>query len=163
MKNRNGFTIMEMMVVIAITAIIMTIAIPNLVSWRNNQQFSRAVRQVFSDMQKARMSAISSNTFAFVQFDKDANTYVAWRDVPGGNPGALDPGTDVIIERGTMPPGVTIDSPLFSGTDTASFSPMGLGRSVGGALRFGSVVVKSQDGRQRRVVMDTAGRIKIES
>lgn len=161
MKKQEGFTIMELMVVLAITAIIMAIAIPNMVSWRQSQQFSRATRQVYSDMQKARMSAISSNTFAFVQFDVANNAYLAWRDVPGGAAGALDPGTDVIVQQGDMPPGIIIARVTFPGA-TACFSPMGLGRTTGGALNSGSVFLQNQAGEQRSIVMDTAGRTKIQ-
>ncbi|MDY6830246.1 MAG: GspH/FimT family pseudopilin [Thermodesulfobacteriota bacterium] len=164
-EMKKGFTLMELMVVVAITAVIMAIAIPNVVSWRNNQQLSRAARQVFVDIQATRMSAVKYNQFAFIQFDTGNGTYVAWRDSPAGAAsGVLDPGDDPVILRGNMPPGVEMSAAAFSAPngDTAGFSPMGLCRWPTGAFRSGSVTV-TNGVRDSRIIVNESGSIRTES
>jgi prepilin-type N-terminal cleavage/methylation domain-containing protein len=58
MIKNKGFTLIEMMVVIAITAIVSAIAIPNFYSYAAGMKLRSASRDLFSNMQKARMNAI---------------------------------------------------------------------------------------------------------
>jgi prepilin-type N-terminal cleavage/methylation domain-containing protein len=74
MKKTSGFTLMELMVVIAITAILAAIAIPNLISWRSNYQLRGSAREVQSAINGARLAAIKENALVTVTFDAGART-----------------------------------------------------------------------------------------
>ena len=60
-RSDQGFTIMELVVVMTLALIIMGIALPNLLSWLPTYRLSAGARQVASDLQLARMKAISQN------------------------------------------------------------------------------------------------------
>ncbi len=61
MNNQKGFSLIEMMVVIAVISILAGIAIPNAISWRSNSQIGAAAREIMTDLQRARMEAIKRN------------------------------------------------------------------------------------------------------
>jgi len=60
---------MEMMVVIAIIAIMSAIAIPGIIHWLPKQRVGNAAREVKSTLEFARGSAIKRNTQVRVDFD----------------------------------------------------------------------------------------------
>ncbi len=160
MKNKKGFTLVEMMVTIAIIAILSTIAVVNYISHRNNQQVIRASRSVYSALQSAKMLAIRDNASVCVLFtagEGSSGGFQVFEDKNGNN--ALDAGEE--RSDGQMPPGVTLSDAGFSGDTQATFSSMGMPRQPGGALDFGSVEV-SNSVRCSEIVVNSSGTIRID-
>jgi prepilin-type N-terminal cleavage/methylation domain-containing protein len=58
----QGFTIIELMVVIAIIAILGTFTAPNISGWAASLRLNSSAREVASQLQLARMQAIARNT-----------------------------------------------------------------------------------------------------
>ncbi|OQX63532.1 MAG: hypothetical protein B5M56_02660 [Desulfococcus sp. 4484_241] len=158
--NKRGFTLMEMLIVIAIIGIIAGAVTPTFLRWRTNQQLSQAARQIYSDLQSARMVAIKRNSFAFVSFNTASGTYFGWVDQSGGFSGVYDAGVDDLLFNGSMPPGVRLTGANFSVGSVASFSPMGFGRWPGGALNMGTVTVANSF-RTSRIVVNSSGNVRI--
>ena len=75
---KSGFTLMELMVVIAIIGIISAISLPNLMSMRADSKLRGAVRELVGNMQKTRLDSIKNNQAWAIQFN------------PGANPGSYD-------------------------------------------------------------------------
>jgi len=107
MKRRNiwlrddGFTIMEMIVAIAVAATVMGIAVPTFFSWLPTLRLSSAARQVATDLQVARMKAISQNTKFRLNF-VTTTTYTVEKDNSGtltteGGPYSLPDGVSVPV------------------------------------------------------------------
>ena len=71
MRKDTGFSLLEMMVVLAIIAIMSTIAIPGIIGWLPKHRVGTAARDVKSTLEFARSNAISRNTVVRVDFDWD--------------------------------------------------------------------------------------------
>lgn len=69
MRIDKGFTLLEMMVVIAIIAITSSIAIPNMFSFVAGMRLRSASRDMFTTFQNTRMKAIRQSSRWAVQFN----------------------------------------------------------------------------------------------
>lgn len=67
-QRASGFTILELMVAIGIAMVVLGIAVPSLMAWMPTLRLSSAARQVATDLQVARMKAISQNIKFRVNF-----------------------------------------------------------------------------------------------
>jgi len=72
-KNRGGFTLVEIMIVVAIIALLAAIAVPNFLRARKRSQASR----VLQDM---RMIDSAIDQYA-IETNKSTNDAVAWTDI----------------------------------------------------------------------------------
>ncbi len=68
-NGESGFTVMELMVVIAIIGIMVAIAIPSFSTWLPNYRLRNAARDLYTNMQKAKIGAIKSNSNWAIVFD----------------------------------------------------------------------------------------------
>jgi len=75
MKNSKGFTLLEVIIVVAIFGIMAAIAIPSIMSQAPNSKLKSAARDVFSTLQQARMIAVKSSRETAVIFDVANNEY----------------------------------------------------------------------------------------
>ena len=80
MKSKSGFTMVEILVVIAIFAILSAIAIPNYFSYRPLHRARGAARQLFTELHYAKMKAVSENKKFQIQYDASNDTYSIYCD-----------------------------------------------------------------------------------
>jgi type IV fimbrial biogenesis protein FimT len=149
MKKDKGFTLVEMMTVIAIMAIVSAIAIPNFYSFAAGMKLRSASRDLYSAFQKARMNAIRQNTrWAVVCTNSAYKVVDCGTDNVCGGSGVAD-NADSMTTSISAYSGVSI--PSF--TSTVEFYPDGT--SSGGTLTFGD-----STGHTSQVVVSASGRIK---
>lgn len=84
MRKNAGFTLAELMVVIAIIAIGSAIAMPNMLTWRQKHRVGSAAREILSGLEIARSEAVRDDEAVTVTFnfgndsftvvDQDGNT-----------------------------------------------------------------------------------------
>jgi len=75
LRNIKGFTLLEIMIVIALFAVGMAIAIPNFSNMGKTSSVKTSARQLKDQLSIARASAIAQNTPITVTFDKSTNSY----------------------------------------------------------------------------------------
>lgn len=76
MLKQNGFTLIELVVVVALVGILASVAIPNLTSFIANVKAQTNAEQMYSGVQKARALAISSSNRVSVIYEPAQNTWV---------------------------------------------------------------------------------------
>ncbi|MHB8907504.1 MAG: GspH/FimT family pseudopilin [Syntrophales bacterium] len=88
--KKNGFSLLELMIVIALMGIISAIAAPKLADYMAERRLRGAARMVMSDLMMARQRAVSQNNPFRVTFNGDHRTYTILDDDNGN--GISDPG-----------------------------------------------------------------------
>jgi type IV fimbrial biogenesis protein FimT len=73
--NRSGFTLIELMVIIGILAIMGAIAIPLFSRVLPGYKLKTAARDVYSNMQFAKLEAVKRNVVCTLTIDSDQNKY----------------------------------------------------------------------------------------
>ena len=69
MRKQTGWTLIELIVVMALLSLLCTIAIPSLFEWLPKHRVGRAARDVKSTLEFARTHAIKTNREVRVEFD----------------------------------------------------------------------------------------------
>lgn len=89
-KRESGFSVMELCVAIAIFAILASMAIPGTSRWLPNYRIKSAARDIYSNLQLARLEAIRNNRDHAVVFNIGAGTYSVVSSGADGDYGTAD-------------------------------------------------------------------------
>jgi len=73
--SNNGFTLMELLIAIGMMAILMGMALPSFVSWRENMKYRQAASGLVALMREAKRSAISTNREQRIALNVANNSY----------------------------------------------------------------------------------------
>jgi type II secretion system protein H len=119
--QKSGFTLMELMIVIAIIAIFTSIAIPNFLSWLPEKRLADGAQDILMGLQKSRSRAIMTNRDVIFNFDADSFAAFVDEDDNGGQ----DAGEQVIVNR-DLPPAVDITTSLLGDVTTITFDNRGI-------------------------------------
>jgi prepilin-type N-terminal cleavage/methylation domain-containing protein len=124
LKNRKGFTMTEVVVVLSLIGIMTAISVPSYFSWLPKHRLQTSVRQIYDDMNLAKIRAVKDNRNACIQFYPATETYTVFFDVDG-IPGYLN-GTDIPIKSNvTLENGVDITVTTLT-ADTCGFNNRGM-------------------------------------
>ena len=82
-RNSRGFSLIEILVVVAIIGILSLITIPSFINFQRRNAVRSALRSFTSDVRSFRQHSISKNAYVRVQFD-DARNYSAFRSTDFG-------------------------------------------------------------------------------
>jgi len=69
MRKQSGFTVMELLTVVAIMAVLAALAIPSAIDWLPRHRLKSAANDLYSNMQRARMMAVKANSDWAIVFD----------------------------------------------------------------------------------------------
>lgn len=148
MHKIAGFTLMEMMIVIAMFAVMSGIAIPGFMNLLPGMRLNGAARQVMGDLMAARMKAVKENN-PYKVFFLNTHEYKLLDD--DDNDGVADEGEAAITKDIQAAfSGVTFGSthdPIFYPRGTASDSP--------------TITIRNTDGGCKQLDVSITGRVKI--
>ena len=130
MRRNAGYTLVELLIAIAIMGLLFGIGLPRLSRLRAPYAMAGATRQIAADIIAARQRAISRNTSYRVNFNAAAKTYqlerlvgLAWtadgavQRLPNGvSIGTITPGNPVFDSRGLLAADVTIPLTMTGAT-----------------------------------------------
>ena len=143
MRKNSGFTLIEVLTVIAIIAIVASIVLPNVVAWLPRYRLNSGAEEIQSTLQLARLGAIKQNTSATVTFSTATGTF--WVSIDGRN-----------IKKGRMPAGIVIDS-ITSPASKVEFDSRGLANDS-----TGSILVKNNQGGTKTITVNIVGNATIQ-
>ena len=155
MLDKKGFTIIELLVVLAIVGIIITLAVSSMANTIPHLRLNDFTREIVSKINLARSVAIARNKACVVSFNKLENTYNIFMD---DNENYQREDAEDAITAGQMAKGVTIVKASFS-LGTSAFGYDGSGLPL--KNRIGSVCLKNDKDEYHKISVSWNGRAKV--
>lgn len=159
-SKQSGFSMLELIIVMAVIAIMAAIATPSFLSWRKDFWLKGAARDLLGNMQKAKLTSIKRRTNVTMEFDTGGYSYLAYIDgdgTTGYDPTATD---DELILSETWNDDVYFDTDQstdgisFNGNKT-NFQPSGI------PTLSGAIYIKNDNGKKLSIALSAAGNIHI--
>ncbi len=103
-RAERGFTLTEVIVVLALIAILTAISVPPFVQWMSNAKYRASARNVQSILRETRSKAINTNLEHRVEFESNNRRY----RVKQGNRSCYSNNWSTIIDWTNFPAGVNM-------------------------------------------------------
>ena len=165
----KGFTLVELMVTVAVLAIVSAIAIPSFASLINSNRLVSQANEMVAVVQSARSEAIRYNQRVYICSSSDgtscagASSWSGWLVFLDENRDGA-PQNAEILQQGVVKPPLQLTSALADGK--LHFRPDGLARGAGDALlktTFKVCVATTKPAENIRVIeMNSGSRLNIE-
>jgi prepilin-type N-terminal cleavage/methylation domain-containing protein len=155
MRKNKGFTTYELMVTIAIMAVVAAITMPPYLKWYRASRLRSAVSSFTADLEMAKTEAIRENAFVVIEFYPGS-----YRIFVDSNKDWGSSGENVLLNR-ILPPSVSIDTaslnlPIVN--DKVRFNSRGLPEDI-----FAPQTVKiTQANTDRQITINRLGNINVQ-
>jgi type II secretion system protein H len=162
MRRHSGFTIIELLTVVAMIGLMAAMGVPAIKSFSRSTDVKATATQIAADAWFARQRAIATSNPHSIRFDPEGNRYRVFRDDGNGTAsdaanGEIDTGEQVLIDR-HIDSRFNISYVNLDPTDAAIFMPKGtLKPGTGG----GQLTITAENS-SRTVFIRPSGMCKVE-
>lgn len=143
-RQSDGFTLVELVLVIIIIGVISAIAMPRFAQATARQQLAAAADRLVSDFEKAQHHARSTSNLVTLSFDTSDNSYTITPAI----------GSATLVQLDASPYQVAISKAAFDGNPSLTLNGFGIPSSAGTVVLesgAGSMVVSlASNGRATR-------------
>jgi prepilin-type N-terminal cleavage/methylation domain-containing protein len=159
-QKNFGFTLIEMMVTVAVAAILLTVAIPSFTQMIDKKRLESAAENLYADLQFAQSEAIKRNKTIRVSFYANGSTWCyglkenADCDCQETNSTESD-----FCEIDSVPK--TVSSVEFKDISIASTASSFSFSSLRGTVNTGSTEFQSANNKKLQVVVSPFGRVRL--
>ena len=132
--SRHGFTLIELIIVIALIGILTGIAAPFLNSYMRDARLREGVRNLKADIELTKIRAVRANAHVAVTFDTANDSYTIFVDDGAGGGTADDwvrNGGEAEIKTVVLPDDVDMYEATFGGATRVRFRGVGLPNAAG--------------------------------
>ncbi len=120
-RGDQGFTVLELLITIIILSVLLGIAIPSFSSWLPKYRLRGAARDIYSNLQLAKMTAVKDRARCGVFFNVAGNSYQVISSGPNLTFGDIDDSTPRTVNLSEYGSGVGYGH--GSATQTATTTP----------------------------------------
>ena len=159
LKNRKGFTLTEIFITLAILGIMTAIAMPSYIYWLPRHKLQTSARQIYDDLNLAKIQAVKDNSVAVAIFYPATSKYTIFLDASVPLNWVLDAGETVIRQDVVLENDVTITGTTFT-ANKVGFNNRGLSLGLPAAAPY-QVRLSNPTGLLMGVDVNTAGGISI--
>jgi type IV fimbrial biogenesis protein FimT len=163
LQNHSGFTLIELMVTIAIAAILLAVAAPSYTQFARNAELSEAVSSFTGAVNATRANSMKQGRNTYLVPQDGSSWSSGWRvyaDIDWSQ--AYTAGTDELVIESSIPSsGITITTPSSDSLADGYllFNGSGYLKSNAGAFQTGKIKMQNQN-RTYFINIDRAGRVR---
>jgi type IV fimbrial biogenesis protein FimT len=177
----RGFTLLELMLVVAVVATILGIGVPNLRQFILNSRMTGAANDMLMAFHTARTEAIKRQQRTIACMSADPNAAVPACDgegnlgwvvfVDANNDGAATAGEAVILRHGALDPSLSVALVPSTNNSYVAFQPSGFSQAISGLVPITGAVLcdgrgnvattGANDSAARGVILSATGRPRV--
>jgi type IV fimbrial biogenesis protein FimT len=170
----RGFTLIELMVTLALMAIMMVLAAPSFITFQRNSQLTSTANNFLASLSAARAEAMKRQLRTFVIPLTPGDWSSGWMVFVDSNSTvsttalSMDGGDILLSSVDALPSSITIDSTsatsfVHSGVKYVMFNGTGFMSLIGGGFPSGGAdsLDFSNGSETRRVLASVAGRVRV--
>jgi type II secretion system protein H len=147
-SNQQGYTLLELMIVVLIVAVLSTLAVPSSVQWYHDLEFRKTTRELVCMLREAKSRAIRTNLEHRVEYAESNKQY---RMTQGNRSNNSTSWITVVYDWRALPSGVHIDANVHA-----------IQMNPNGTANGGTVLVQNDDLKTvHEIRVARSGRIRI--
>jgi len=162
-KKQRGFTLIELIITIAIAGILSSLALPSFKKTMQNNKLTSMHNELLSSLSLARNIAISRGTFATLcksnATGSDCDSSAAWKDgwivfPDNNNNGSVDNGETVIAMNNSLPKKITVNFQR----NRVTYGAQGYARGYSGTFTFCDEL---DNNNKKGMIISNTGHIRV--